>query len=197
MFSIFLIVRNNASTFYNYRTGKSESLHFRYTLILILSILLSEVFPQRSDNIYLGIITAQSVLAGFSFNVMIYLASSKKLQAGSNSSIEKKAKIDKINRLSEELFYNVSYFNLTAVATVIVAIALLLAPSFWDGWNLIGIHFPMINRITVNFWVWADPMLTRFVIFLLFSFTIESFITFIRTVQRSSYYFESRIALDQ
>lgn len=190
----------NAKTFYNYRTGAVHSLRSRYVAFVLIALLLSIVFGSRSDNLYLGVITAQSILAGFGFNVMISLAFNRNIRVAPNVSIERADKIKTVNRLARELFYNVAYFNAIALGSIVISVLLLLVPAFWSGWPLAirtMLSQVLPNDTNVIWWLkQVGGSIRRIAIFALYLFVIESFATFVRAVQRASHYFENRIKLD-
>lgn len=134
MFNIESIIRNNNATFYDFDTRKRRSQKPKIVVLTALSVALAVLCPKVSDNLLAGFLAVQSILLGFTFNVMFFLVGHNEDQASRPQSIEGQLRTERINTLYHELFYNVSYFNLVAVASIIVATILLLptmeVPSF-------------------------------------------------------------------
>lgn len=192
------IASENAKTFYDARTRTQHSLLPKYIALTVISIVGSWIFNARADNLYMSVIAAQSILVGFSFNVMVFLASNPHLKIAENASVERKQKVGRLNQLSNELFYNLSYFNIVAIASVIVALLMLLVPM---GGNLsgdiseigleIGLEKQVAERLSIIFALIAKHIL----LFIFYFALIDSIASFIRIIRRASYYFESKMAL--
>lgn len=158
----------------------------------------SVVFGVRSDNLYLGIITAQSILAGFSFNVMFYLSSNEVTNYDKTGIIEHQAKVDRLNRLSKEAFYNIAYFNIVAIASVVLSLTLLLGGSVAGVW----LHETCNSVMAIanchkakHLWNTVGKLATYLLMFIAYVTILESIITFVRTVQRVSYLFDEKMKL--
>lgn len=183
------IWRHNAKTFYDRKTERQHSLVWRYFIFVVVSIIFAITFGRRSDNVYMGLITAQAILVGFSFNIMMFMASNKKIIVVDKAIIENKLKADRVNKLGNEIFYNLSYFNLVALTSVVMSIVMLFGPSdvlFLS--DVSGFAFITLRMI------WAVVGLLA--LFILYFSSVESLATFIRIIQRTTYYFEQRVHLE-
>jgi hypothetical protein len=133
-----------------------------------------------------------AILLGFSFNVLFYFLANDKLRAGeTGSSIEKKIIITKLNKLSEEIFYNVSYFNIVALFVIAVALLYLLFDSNNEEIFLYFKGYPKINTCLIGIgsaFFWLYNALFYFLI-------VESLSSFGRNITRVSYYFQKIIEL--
>lgn len=198
MAGILEIVVENARTFYNFRTGKSRGLWLRYATIVTVASALSWAFYLRSDNLYMSLIAAQSILVGFSFNVMIFLASNPNIKIAANASLERKRKIDKLNKLSRELFYNLSYYNVIAILSVITSLIFLLVPMGGDLSPLISralVSLGAEEGVAIHTSGWIFYSSRWLLLFFLYFSVVDSIASFFRIIQRASYYFESKMAL--
>ncbi len=123
MFNVFEIVRNNQETYYNFSTGRPYAVWPSVMLKFFFSCLLSLFFTNMSAGFAEATVTVYSILIGFSFNVLFYLLSSNKLKIIPNEVfLENKVKINKLNKLANELFFNVSYFNFISVIVLVLAL---------------------------------------------------------------------------
>lgn len=199
MFSIGDILRANAGTFYNYRTNKKEVPVIRYVLILLVSILAALTFGRVHDDLYTGLIAVQSILVGFAFNVLFYLAANPINITSDQSDLESKAKIIKLNKLGNEVFYNISYFNIVSVISIALACIMLLSNAF----SPVRIDMPDIvhRNLDIAKIKAALDLISilslRLLIWLTFACTLESIATFARIVKRMTYLFRERMLLER
>jgi hypothetical protein len=184
MLSLLGIAKRNAETFYNFKTGKPHPLWPRYLVISATSAAFAWLYPKSSNDLYTGFITVQAILVGFSFNVMIFLASAKPLASSKDAYIEERMRSDRLNALAPEIFFNLSYFNLIGLASTASALALLMGSAM--DWSRFHIGQWSVADEVRNVGTWA-------ILFLLYSTAFESFATFVRIVRRASYYFEQRV----
>lgn len=194
------IIIENARTFYRYDTGRSKSIWPRYVLILLSALALVSLFHGRTDNFYIGIITAQSILVGFAFNVMIFITANPIILSRAGDSIERRNKIDKLNTLAKEVFFNLAYFNITAIGCVILSLLLLLVPALSEdivrdategSLSVIGLDPLSLAALIEDIYV----VVLLVTLFGLYYLLVDSLATFLRVVQRASFYFEKKIAL--
>ena len=190
------IYRRNAETFYNYRTGDKHSQVLKNITIIIIAAIGSVVFGVRSDNVYLGVITAQSILAGFSFNLMFTLSSNDIANYDKTGNIEQAGKAERLNKLSKESFYNITYFNVVAIASVVFSLLLLLGGSVAGPWlhklcNVSRMNCDEAKHVWDTLGSWMKDV----VLFLAYVTILESIMTFVRTVQRVSYLFDEKMKL--
>lgn len=129
MLNIRGIVRLNADTFYNYRTGKKARVTPRYIAIALIGLLCSVAFNRITSDLYASIISAQAILIGFTFNVLVYLASIEPLNVKNSDILEDVSKVKKLNKLAEEIFINLSYFNLVAIISISASLMLIICMS--------------------------------------------------------------------
>jgi len=198
MISIFQIIKRNSDTYYDYRDNARTSTFSRYVIIAISSFLIGILFHNRNENLYIGIITAQSILVGFSFNIIFILSNNGLIKSSADYSIEKSNKIDKLNIISKEIFYNISYYNLIAILSVISCIIMLYFSEF-SGTILYLVNKDLLrtfnsNKPDIRFLsdcvnIFAESILN----FLL----IDCALTFVRCVKRVNYLFEEKIDLDK
>lgn len=193
------IVRNNNATFYNYNTGKPVKRWRSIAVVCVLACCFSVLFRNELGSFFGSVAAAQSILVGFSFSVMFFLLSSEVVTAPNDAaSLEKKQKYEKLNKLCEELFYNVSYFNLVAIACVIVSLFLMLPPPAFGilsqfAGDLSGVD---VGSAFSQFWSHAKFVTQSSLLFLFYLLMLESFSAFYRTALRVSYFFEQKLKYD-
>lgn len=194
------IVRKHNATYYDYDTSKRQPVWRRYLLVALVSSLLVVVFSAISGETLGALLTVQSILIGFSFSVMFFLMSGSVASYEKTGSIEADLKKEKLEQLSKELFYNVSYFNVVAIFSVFLSLLMLLPSpdiSSFLSWTR--------SQAYLQFWTpseWRETIkitggiITPALEFLFFASLVESLSTFARTVGRVSFYFERRLKLD-
>lgn len=195
------IIKKHNATFYDFDTGDQQPVWGRYIIVSISAVGLVLLFKTISTETLAALLTVQSILIGFSFSVMFFLLSGNLPTGTGNGSIEADLKKDKLTKLSKELFYNVSYFNLAAIISVLLALLMMLPSIDVDTF----LQWAK-QQVFLQFWSekeWKSylkntgSVLTPVLEFLLFASLIESLTTFIRTVGRVSFYFERRLQFDE
>lgn len=194
------IIINHNATFYDYDTGDQKPVWLRYVLVALGSIGLVVIFDNTPSEMLGALLTVQSILIGFSFSVMFFLLSGSLPTTAENGSIEAGLKKEKLARLARELFYNVSYFNVIALASVLLSLLLLLPnidvdalvewikkQSFLTFWNEASWRSLFDKLID-----WLIATLE----FMLYATLLESLTSFARTVGRVSFYFERRLKIE-
>lgn len=194
------IVRRNSETFYDFGTGRRYSILPRLISFVILSFVLSLIFSDLDAQVLSAIITVQAILIGFSFSVIFFLVSSPGVSGDAQSkSIEKSVKAERLVRLSNELFHNVSYFNLVGIACVISAVILML-PKIETIEIVVGVYRNAVASIpegmpghsyVKGFYWFAGLVSEALFVFML----LESIYTFVRVVKRVNFFFSERIDL--
>jgi hypothetical protein len=198
MFNLFEIAKKNYSTFYDFDSGRRHRLGVQFAIVIGTSIVLSSLNITAFSDFLNSVLAVEAILVGFSFSVMFFLLSESGASRIEPESLEDEVSARKLATLQKEIFYNVSYFNVTAVAVVLCSLFLLF-PSFnfvpWHAalellssalaLDLMGME-RLVDRLQRGFhWLlW----------FLFYLFLLESMLTFIRTVGRVSYYFTSKIS---
>lgn len=196
MFNVSSIIKNNASTFYDFDSLERRSQMPRFITTAIVAIAAATFLTDISDNLLAGFLAVQSILLGFTVNVMFFLLGNRDAREIKPASIEGRLRAKRLRTLYHELFYNVSYFNLVAIASIIVAAMLLLpgfsAPDFVVGW-LSSSKTPLLHDVSI-----IAASVGRFLhvaaTFLFFFLAIEVVFSISRVVGRTSFYFERRLA---
>lgn len=193
MFSVVDIIGNNSSTFYNYRTGESVSVVPRYLAISLAAVVGSAFFGKHFTDLYAAVISTQAILVGFSFNVLVYLASVDPLHANDTEILEDRAKVRKLNRLADEIPFNLSYFNLIALLSISAALLLTLGGA-WSfdlnhllEWMPVG-YRPQAKAIAIC----ISDGLRLCMIWVTYATLLESFATFMRLTKRVTYFFTEK-----
>lgn len=191
MASIASIIANNNSTFYNYRTGGKNRVWPRMLLFLIISPPLAFILTDKLTDFINSINTVASILLGFGFSVLFYIASGKETQSSPNASLEQKNRDRRVNALSKELFHNVSYFVMTASAGLALAV-IVIAPEAQGEWFTKQAlpYLTTLNPKAEEYLWWAGISIRSMFFFLI----IEAGYTFARIVGRVNFLFEEKLA---
>lgn len=195
MFNVRQIVRNNDATFYDFNTLKRRSQTPRYVVVCLVSFVAAIVFPTVSENLLAGVLAVQSILLGFTVNVMFFLLGNREKETPEGTSIEAKMRSKRLRDLYHELFYNVSYFNLVAVASIIVATGLLLptpeVPSFLRGLAPVetSVHWLGTSKVPTV----ATTIVRVCAMFIFYAISIEVVFSIGRVIGRTSFYFERKM----
>lgn len=194
---ILQISRENSKTFYDNRTGARIGIWPRIFLTFVVSLVLACVFRGEVDTFVNAVITIQSILIGFSFSVMFFLISGEVGYSNASGSIELELQFEKLNKLSEEIFYNISYFNVVAIACLILCL-IVLVPSPYHPVVYLVTNFGIWSQDQVALWCGVSlVIISHFIRLLLFFCLIESGYTFARAVGRVNYLFEEKMDLSK
>lgn len=197
MLNIISLFRENAKTFYVIRQDGSKdviSLSARYVSLILISVIVALLSKASNDNILAGIITAQSILMGFAFNVMVYISSQDALKLDISGFREDKLKAKRLNDLADEIFYNLAYYIAISLLSVVFCLIWMTIRSDNTLYEFAlrgaaRISRPLIDSAfaTAN-WTWR---------FLLFFATFESLLAFGRLVRRVTFHFRERRVLQK
>ncbi|TIX89280.1 hypothetical protein [Rhizobium sp. P44RR-XXIV] len=190
MASIRSIIANNNATFYNYRTGSRIRVWPRMLLFAAVSPPLAFLLTDKLTDFINSINTVASILLGFGFSVLFYIASSREDQSPSTASLEQKNRAHRVNELSRELFHNVSYFVMTASAGLAFAM-IVIAPEAQGDW-FTKQALPYLEKLTSRApdYLWWLSLVIRSLFFFLI---IEAAYTFARIVGRVNFLFEEKL----
>ncbi|GGB21855.1 hypothetical protein [Allosediminivita pacifica] len=192
MTSLIEIVRRNNSTFYDNRSGKKKSVVARTLLFVTLSLISSWVLGTPSDTVVSAVITVQSILVGFGFSVIFFLVSSERENEDGANGIEDRIRRKRLNTLSDELFFNISYYNVVTFFSV--TLSLLFAfnidgVSSFAGGVVADLDIQGGVKDNLRQYVeWAHHILIAFLFFVL----LESVFTFYRIVIRVNFFFDQK-----
>lgn len=195
MFNVRDIVRNNNATFYDFDTRKRRSQRLRGIATCVVAIIAALVCPKVSDNLLAGFLAVQSILLGFTVNVMFFLLGNREKDAPKGGSLESQLRSERLRDLYHELFYNVSYFNLLAVASIIVATGLLLptpeVPGFLRGIGPVEkyVHWLATSKVPG----FVSAAVRTGAMFVFYAISIEVIYSISRVIGRTSFYFERKM----
>lgn len=190
---IIKIILDNNSTFYNYSSNERISIFKRISIFIIISIFLALVFTKSINDLISNAITVQSILLGFSFSVLFYIASNKEKIKDNYPSIEDKLNHKKMIKLSYEIFSNVSYYNLVAISSLALGLLIIFLnpPTENDSIKFILDFFTFCGLEKENlFQIKKIILLSLKALF--YFFMIESGYTFLRIVGRIQYLFDEK-----
>lgn len=153
-----------------------------------LSFLLTENLTDFINSIN----TVASILLGFGFSVLFYIAGANETPISTDSSLEKKNRIERLRKLSRELFHNVSYFVMTASAALAFAM-IVIAPEAQNDWiakRVLPYAVKMIDH--ADLYVWWLQFFIRSIFFFLI---LEGGYTFGRIVGRVNFLFQQKLKI--
>ncbi len=200
MFSVRSIIAENNKTFYEYNSNRPVSIRRRLVLTGLLSAVTGFYLDRDFKDFLNGVITVQAILIGFSFSVMFFLMSAAAARAGGQDNdagkgkpLEDELRDEKLEKLSSEIFHNVAYFNLVAMACLAVALMILLPNNSDVAWNFLKYlkieTSAFVEKPYGVFLLVAQPAVRAVFLFLLF----ESAFTFARTTGRVNYLFAKNL----
>ena len=198
MFSIRKIVRKNRETYYNFSTKRLQPIWPLIVGELAVSVILLVLFSSVTGSFLQAVLTVYSILIGFSFSVLFFLVSIRKMEAlDEDPSVELTLRLERINRLRDELFYNVSYFSCGAIAVVLLTLGFFVTAGLNS--SLIGWATIVISTVELHeFWLFVAAAIGSGAIYiykLLFYFLlVDSMFSFARIITRVSYFFEQKIS---
>jgi hypothetical protein len=184
------IIRKNNCTFYNYDTGKWTPIRYRLLLFVLLSMILTVVLKNPTESLLTSILTIQSILVGFSFNVLFFLTTNADSKPEYHE-IEFDILHGKLSKLKIELFYNISYFIMVSIVCILASL-LIIVPSIDVSvtrpiGDYVGDEFCRIfSHISSIFWY--------VLYFILYFSTIEGIYTFSRTTYRIVFLFGKKMS---
>lgn len=192
MLKLFEIYRKDSAT----RDRSRYSTVWSRALVCVVVAVLSIFFNDISLDFLAAVLAVQSILAGFGFNVLVFLTTNKSIPIPPTAKIERKLKIARVNDLGKEIFYNISYFNTIALLSIATALALATTKAFCGNeifaWWAKRYHLSDLGRIVYEVALFVAPRVGAAALYL---FIILAVMTFMRLINRSTYYFEQKIAL--
>lgn len=197
MFSVRSIVSANNATFYEYNTNHKISIRPRLFVEIVASTVVAMILDREFKDFLNGVITVQAILIGFSFSVMFFLMSAAGVRASrvlaEPVSLESQLREEKLENLSREIFHNVAYFNLVAMACLAIALVILLPNGSDVIWILLKtLKIEWFNNISRPYGIALaviEPGIRAAFLFLL----VESAYSFARTTGRVNYLFGKRL----
>ena len=195
MFNLNNIVKKNKATFYDFAAEEPLPSKRRVIIKILIALLAAIFFSNLSKDLINITLTVFSILLGFSFNILFYLVTlSKDKNEDENLSLEKQLKKERLETLTQELFYNVSYFNLVAVLLILISLMFFINESVNSSFIADILNLKAMNDLneyllTVKVWT------VRIFTFVFYLALIESIYTFVRTIGRVSYFFAEKIKL--
>lgn len=146
-----------------------------YGFLVATAAALGLVSGTPSDNFFIGTLTALSIIAGFTFNALMFFVDHRFTVQSDPFSLEQSSLQDKLDRLATSSFMVLYYFALVSLIVIIMCIIALVAPSVSGGVPAaVGKHF------------WFTELVGRFLFFVAL---IEAMVTFFRVLRRLRYLF--------
>ncbi|WP_332756849.1 hypothetical protein [Sphingomonas sp. LB2R24] len=157
----------------------------------MFGLFIGATVSEASNDFLAGALSAEAILVGFSFNVLFYLVANRLTKPATYASIEHELRFKRLSKLSDEVFDNVTYFNLVAIGSAVVSLTLLLIGS--DGLNAnlhkISEFIQSRTSITAETLSWSKWIARSFGLAVLIFLLAESIYTFLRAVGRVRFYF--------
>lgn len=189
------IIADDAATFYRYGSGERLAVWPRLAGFIAISLIIAQFVTQDLKDFLNGAIPVQAILIGFSFSVMFGLVNTPAQPKMRTTSIEKRVLHVKLDQLSREIFFNLSYFNLAAMLSLAFALLLLIPHPYREITDLLRHAPPVTQPALSTAYAAASPVLIFLTRSCLFFLLLESGYSFARTVGRVNYLFEQKLAL--
>lgn len=191
MSSLADIIKRDLATYYEYDVENRVSRRPLILTVALLSVVAGAVVGVASNDFLAGALSAQAILVGFSFNVLFYLVANRLTAPSKWQNMEHELRFERLSTLSDEIFDNVTYFNLVAIMSAVGCLALLLIGSerfvanISNAIDWLGAVSHSDMTVARDLCRFGRSMLLSGLLFLL----VESVITFTRTVGRVRFYF--------
>lgn len=194
MLSFREIYRRDRST----RENEGSAQFWKLFALGLAAVLTGSLFSNISLDLLAAILAIQSILAGFGFNVLVFLSTNKAIGIPISAKIERKLKIERVNKLGQDIFYNISYFNTLALICISVALLIAVTKSFGAD-ELIEIwrkHYYLTGagKFITNL---VSILVPKLLAMLLYFLILVSLLTFRRLIRRATYFFEQKMALSE
>lgn len=190
------IIKRNNDTFYDYRSKKGKSPHARLLVFVIIATIVATFFNDLGDGFLNAVLAVQSILVGFSFSVLFFLVSGSIALNEAEYSREKKYRVERLNTLATELFYNVAYYNTVAIGSVVVALLFLLPNlSVFPSLASSSVVQAMIGSISASTYDQIVDFVSRVLTFIFAFLFTDSIFTFFRIVRRVNFFFSEKLSL--
>lgn len=147
-----------------------------YIIVAVSASVIALITSRPSDNLFNAVLTAVSIIAGFTFNALLFLADGKFKVVNDPSIMEQQARQNKVNRLAKSSFSVIYYFNIISILVVISSVIALLGPSLGEK---IPKSYNSVLHIT--------ELLGRAIFF---AVLMETGVTFYRALRRLKYLFD-------
>ncbi|WP_108810635.1 hypothetical protein [Sphingorhabdus sp. Alg231-15] len=180
MLNLIDLYKKNRETYYNFATQKELAVWPRYLTLFSIVAVISVFTDYPSEGLIGTIVSALSILAGFSFGVQFVIVDRSFIGEARLGSIEDHLTRKKVQKLASEIFDNIAYFNAVCIFGIIVACCLFLELS-------LGLIETMIPAEVVSKYFFAAGIIGKFI---LFSIVSEAFLTFFRLLERINYLFQ-------
>jgi hypothetical protein len=190
------IIRRNNETFYDYRSKKGKSPYARFTSFVIIGAVVATFFNDLGDGFLNAVLAVQSILVGFSFSVLFFLVSGSITLNEVEYSREKKYRVERLNTLATELFYNVAYYNTVAIGSVVVALLFLLPNlSIFPSFVSISAVQAIAGSFSADAFDQIVDVTSRLLTFIFVFLFTDSIFTFFRIVRRVNFFFSEKLIL--
>ncbi|MFG6602253.1 MULTISPECIES: hypothetical protein [unclassified Sulfitobacter] len=186
------IVRRNNDTFYDNRSNRRKSVVPRMLSFLAASLIFAWVLGTPSDAAVSAVITVQSILVGFGFSVLFFLVSSEREKELEADSLEDEARRKRLNVLSDELFFNISYYNVTTFLSVLLALLFAFNASGLTTFTNSAFNTFLSQNNSLEIFRPYLGLAHRLLISVFFFVLIESVFTFYRIVIRVNFFFDQK-----
>lgn len=190
------IIKRNNDTFYDYRSKKGKSPYARFLVFAIIAAVAATFFNDLGDGFLNAVLAVQSILVGFSFSVLFFLVSGSIALNEAEYSREKRYRVERLNTLATELFYNVAYYNTVAIGSVVVALLFLLPNlSVFPSLASSSVVQAMTGSISASTYDQIVDVASRVLTFIFAFLFTDSIFTFFRIVRRVNFFFSEKLSL--
>jgi hypothetical protein len=196
------IYQENRKTYRGYRSGELQPVAKRNLYLAVFAILCAMLFHAPEPSLIRVVITVLGILSGFSFSILFFIANNANpLVVTEGTTLEHRNKIRRSRTLTDEIFFNVSYFIMITVMTIILSVILMLpVENFLKAAQQVWIWVTDLIPDIQEWQGWLQSSITflRFLLqFAFWIFLIEAVLTFLRILKRIGFLFSERLEIQK
>jgi hypothetical protein len=167
--------KENRATFGSGVEWSNKKVFCYYALLFLGSVGASITSDRPSDEFFNATLTAISIIAGFTFNALIFFVDHKFVVQSNPHSLEQAALQERIDRLANRSFSVLYYFTLISFVVIVMCVLALIIPSMSDN---------VPQSISQHFHITEAAGRALF-----FAALTEALVTFFRAIRRLRYLF--------
>lgn len=189
MYDFTKLVQHHRDTYYNFASNKQNPFWLPKIYQAAFAIFCAICFSAISDALLQSILTIYSILVGFSFSVLFHLISQREFSIDTDGLLETELRLERLTKLHDEIFYNVTYFIISSLALVAIVLCYYVALSFNHQ------IFDVVSSVLKGGGVleYLSTILSFLFSMIMYFLVLETGFLFIRIVGRVTYYFQQKI----
>ncbi len=190
MYDLADLLREHRSTYYEYSSGELRPFWRPKLVQLLVAVTVAFFFHDISDSLLQALLAVYSILIGFSFSVLFHLISQPASTSTETSHHhETELRKERLVKLHQEIFYNVSFFVICSLIIVASVVAYYVLSGISVRFYAIGAPSEYVCSAFFTLRAVSVFVFTAVLYFLL----LETGFAFTRIVQRVIFYFNQKI----